>query len=157
MTFKLMSAVMALVILLCAACISISFNRATFTCTGEYVSEVRLGKTRLLSTINIALSFYRNAQVHAVMVGTVEHDGTLSHLSREVTYRYEAMDINNGIYRITPEKIQDTGANTLHSEAADHYLLGMEKEGRLIRIWKITDKVLLIGNPFSPVLSCTKA
>lgn len=156
-----MKKVNAIAILL--ACIALAYlfwnkyddNRVTFTCVGGFSTEVQHDRMLLKNVSDITISFFNNNKIFMAVDGSVTQDGKRYHMSRELWFRYETVDLAKGIVRANLIEIKRTGADNIEGDWVNHYILGAEREGRIFRIWHLNNNVLLIGNAFSPVLSCS--
>lgn len=129
-----------------------------FNCTSEYFSSIVFDSDRVESINNVSLTMMKNSFAYVSINSMVKQSGHIHHISRDVIYKVSVLDKKNGLYKIKSSKTHFNYTDSLsnNNELAAS-LLGIEGRGRMIRIWKVSDKVILIGNPFSPVMSCIKS
>ncbi|MDZ7320048.1 hypothetical protein N4G41_00145 [Kosakonia sacchari] len=133
-------------------------HKVLFTCTGLYNSEIQIAGHKIKNNSNIAVSVSKSRAAYVNIEGIIDYDHNIYHINREVHFRYEIANKKAGIVRIFPiEHFVNTSdtISTAYTQGLESSLLGEEKKGKLIRLWKLSDSVLLIGNTFSPVFSCT--
>jgi len=129
-------------------------SKVDFSCTGEYRSEIIFPETKILNISNISISVSNNRIIYFSIDGVITHNDTNSHLSREIWFSYEPIHHSTGLFRIKPIRMNVNDTDSVKSQDVNYFILGAESNGRTIRIWKLSDSVILIGNAFSPIMSC---
>lgn len=158
MTLKTPMVLTTLLPVILIAFLSVKTEQVAFSCTGEYFSSIFLDNYSIESVNNISLTMMRNSSAYVSFNSMVKNSGSTRHISREVMYKLFVIDKENGLYKInsTKTKFHYVDSFSNNNELAA-FLFGVEGRGRMIRIWKVSNKVILIGNPFSPIMSCIKS
>ncbi|WP_318373716.1 hypothetical protein [Enterobacter sp.] len=130
-------------------------NRVNFTCVGGFNNEVRHNGLVIKNASDISISFFNDQKIFIAVDGSVTQNDKRYHMSRELWFSWQPVDLAQGIIRVKLTELKKTGADTIDGDQVNHYILGAEPTGRIFRIWRLKDNILLIGNAFSPVMSCT--
>ena len=154
MLFRYILYTVTLIAIISAIALSVQKNRINFSCSGEYSQDVIYHGNRVNSQINIMSSVSRSQNLYVNFDGYINYNSQSYHVNREVIFAYEILDKHAGLVRITPvSQIRNMG-DTLNSKEIEGRLLGIEKDGRVIRIWRISERTILVGNPYAPNFSC---
>lgn len=129
-------------------------NQIVFTCVGQYSASIDYPGISISNSSNIVVSVSNSNRIFVNMNSAIIQNGHHYHLSRQVWYSYEPVDLKYGMLRITPIRVSVNSTDNVPGNNVNHYLLGVEKAGLIIRVWKLSDNTLLIGNSFTPVFSC---
>lgn len=132
----------------------VNSTRVSFTCVGGFTTEINHDKIAIRNVSDITVSFFNNNKIFMAIDGSVTANGKRYHMSRELWFSYQPVDMTKGIIRARLIELKKTGADNIEGDKVNHYILGAEPDGRIFRLWKLKDNILLIGNAFSPVLSC---
>ncbi|PNF13471.1 hypothetical protein A6J71_00065 [Enterobacter cancerogenus] len=130
-------------------------NSVSFTCVGGFSSQVIHDNLVIKNISDISINFFRDQKIFIAIDGSVTQNDKRYHLSRELWFSWQPVDLPKGIIRVKLIEVRKTGADTVVDDKVNHYILGAEPAGRIFRIWRLKDNILLIGNAFSPVMSCT--
>lgn len=131
-------------------------GKKSFSCIGEYSSEYTIGENEQFNNSGISLVFFRNSTVYVAVEGARKTNGEQRHINHEEWYKYEPVDEKSGLYKIYPTDSENNLENGIYEQKFNDDMISVEKKGRLIRLWKLSDNVILIGNAFSPIFSCTR-
>ncbi|EPZ8357862.1 hypothetical protein ACXWYY_003405 [Enterobacter hormaechei] len=154
MLYRYILPLVTLIAIIFALILSVQKNRISFSCSGEYSEDAIYHGIRVNSHINIMSSVSRSQKLYVNYDGYINYNSNSYHVNREVTFSYEMLNRYAGLVRITPVfQTRNTG-DTLNSKEVESLLLGLEKEGRLIRIWRMGERIVLVGNPYAPIFSC---
>ncbi|MFS3191053.1 hypothetical protein [Klebsiella pneumoniae] len=154
MLYRYILPVVTLIAIIFAIVLSVQKNRISFSCSGEYSEDAIYDGIRVNSQVNIMSSVSRSQKLYVNYDGYINYNSKSYHVNREVTFAYEILDRYAGLVRITPVfQIRNT-SDTLNSKEVESRLLGIENKGRLIRIWRISERIVLVGNPYAPIFSC---
>lgn len=154
MIYRVLVPSLTIVAVVAAGALSVQKNRISYSCTGEYSADVIYSGTRVTSQISIMSSSARSQKLYVSYDGAVKFNNKSYHLNRELIFHYEMLDKKAGLLRITPISQSKNTSDTLDSREVESLLLGVEKEGRLIRILRIGERMVLVGNPYAPIYSC---
>jgi len=130
-------------------------TRVNFTCVGGFSTEVRHDGITIKNISDISISFFNGNKIFIAIDGSITQNNKRFHMSRELWFSWEPIDMTKGIIRANLIGIKRTGADNIEGDVVNHYILGAESSGRIFRLWRLKDNILLIGNAFSPVMSCT--
>lgn len=154
MLYRYILPVVTLIAIIFAIALSVQKNRISFSCTGEFSEDAIYHGTRVNSQVNIMSSVSRAQKLYVNFDGYINYNSKSYHVNREVTFAYEILDRYAGLVRITPVFQTRNTSDSLNLQEVESRLLGIEKEGRLIRIWRISERTVLVGNPYAPIFSC---
>lgn len=154
MIYRILVPAMTVVAVVAAGALSVQKNRISYSCAGEYSADIIYPGIRVTSQMNIMSSSSRSQKLFVTYDGSVTFNNKSYHLNREMTFQYKKLDQKAGLVMITPVSVSKNTSDTLDSREVESLLLGVEKEGRLIRIWRIGESTVLVGNPYAPIYSC---
>lgn len=130
-------------------------NPVNLTCVGSFSAEIRHDGSLIKHVSDITISFFNNHKIFMVINGSVTQGNKRFHMSRELWYSWKPIDLSKGIIHVSLLEMQRSSTDTIEGDDVNYYLLGAERNGRVVRLWYPLDNILLIGNAFSPVLSCS--
>lgn len=130
-------------------------NQVLFTCTGTYQADIQLRGDYIVNNGNISISVSNSHKIYMNIDARVNINNESHHLGRDIIYHYEAVDQKNGLFRLNFIDGNRTASDTLDKHDITPLLFSMDKDGRIIKVLRVNEKVLLIGNPFTPLYSCT--
>lgn len=130
-------------------------HRSDFFCKSEVVYKINQGGEKTKITANISLNFLSGGKIHAIAHGFVSDNAGMRIVNREYDYSYRSLDDVRGKYIGTLEKIIRNESDNDDRNTVSNYLFGGESSDVHFEISRISSNILVIGNVFTPVFSCT--
>lgn len=134
--------------------VSVRKDSILYTCSGDYSAYSALPGIEISNQLSTLNSYARNKNVYASFNGSVKYKNQHYHLNRQIVYKSEIVDRKNGLIRIIPISRSRSTNDTLDSKKVESILFSADNKGAMIRVWRLNNKIILIGNPYVPTYSC---
>lgn len=147
---------LTLTLLAAGAMISVSVRNDSilYTCSGDYSAHTTLPGIEVTNQLSTLNSYLRNNNIHASFNGSVKFNNHYYHLNRHLIYKSEIVDRKNGLIKVKAISQTRSENDTLDDKKLESILFSVDHNGALIRVWRINENIILIGNPYAPTYSC---
>ncbi|GAL51788.1 hypothetical protein CIFAM_22_00580 [Citrobacter farmeri GTC 1319] len=126
-----------------------------FSCKGNNTYQKNINGENINITTSISVNFFSDKKIHTIVHGIIRNNQGAYTINREYDYSYRALDTKKGRYILTLNSIVKSTNDNDKDNVVSNFLFGGETTDINIKINKISNNVLIIGNVFSPIFSCT--
>lgn len=126
-----------------------------FTCEGAFQNYIHLSENEITSNGNLIISISRGNKVYVSIDALTMLNKQSHHYGRVMIYEIKPIDKKMGLFSIKHIGGSKNATDTIPSGNITSQLFGTESTGRIIKIKKISKNVIIFGNLFSPIYSCT--
>lgn len=155
---KVISGVLVVFVLLWALleCYYIYSRITVLSCSGLYRSENWRDSHGVKNISNILITVRKSKDIEVDITGTLVVSDSAYNINREYVFNYRPQNINTGIIKIRLNKMIKNSTDRVKEYDDGKVFPALQGKDGLIRIWKISPEVVLVGNVFTPIFSCTQ-